>query len=182
MSAPPTDPITTPAPLRRDFLAKWIRRLAVPIIVGWIALIVVMNTSVPQLEVVGQMRAVSMSPKEAPSVIAMQRVGQVFDEFKSDSSAMIVLEGEKPLGDDSHHYYNELVDQARGRQEARRTRPGLLGRPADRSRRTERRRKSRVRAGVPRRQHGRGAVQRVGRGRSKARQGAYRRRPGSRCT
>ena len=53
---------------RRSGIAKWIRRLAVPIIIGWIALIVVLNVSVPQLEEVGKMQAVSMSPKEAPSV------------------------------------------------------------------------------------------------------------------
>lgn len=41
--------------------------------------------------VVGQMRSVSMSAQTAPSVIAMKRVGQVFDEFKSDSAVMIVL-------------------------------------------------------------------------------------------
>jgi RND superfamily putative drug exporter len=111
MSAPVTEPIAEPEPLRRDFLAKWIRRLALPIIIGWIVLIGVMNTSVPQLEVVGQMRAVSMSPKEAPSVIAMQRVGAVFEEFKSDSSAMIVLEGDQRLGDEAHKYYDELVDR-----------------------------------------------------------------------
>jgi RND superfamily putative drug exporter len=111
VSAPTTEPISRHEPDRRDFLAKWIRRLSVPIIVGWIALIVVLNTSVPQLEVVGQMRAVSMSPKEAPSVIAMQRVGKVFEEFKSDSSAMIVLEGDQRLGDDAHRYYNDLVSR-----------------------------------------------------------------------
>jgi RND superfamily putative drug exporter len=94
---------------RRAGLAPWIRRFAVPIIVGWIALVVLLNVTVPQLEVVGQMRSVSMSPEEAPSVIAMKRVGKVFDEFKSDSSAMIVLEGEQPLGDDAHHFYNTMV-------------------------------------------------------------------------
>lgn len=109
MSTPTTEPIAQPAHMRRGGLAKWIRRMAIPIILGWLVLIAVMNTSVPQLEVVGQMRAVSMSPKEAPSVIAMMRVGQVFEEFKSDSSAMIVLEGDKPLGSDSHVYYDELI-------------------------------------------------------------------------
>jgi RND superfamily putative drug exporter len=109
MSAPTTDPIAPPEPKRRGGLAKWIRRLALPIIVGWIALVVLLNTSVPQLEVVGQMRSVSMSPKEAPSVIAMMRVGAVFEEFKSDSSAMIVLEGDQPLGGDAHRFYDELV-------------------------------------------------------------------------
>ena len=70
-----------------------IRTLAVPIILGWIAVIAVLNVIVPQLETVGQMRAVSMSPDDAPSMIAMKRVGEVFQEFDSDSSAMIVLEG-----------------------------------------------------------------------------------------
>jgi RND superfamily putative drug exporter len=111
MSTPTKHAATAPNEMRRDFLARWIRRLAIPIIIAWFAIIAVMNTSVPQLEVVGQMRAVSMSPKEAPSVIAMQRVGTVFDEFKSDSSAMIVLEGDQPLGDDAHRYYDELVDR-----------------------------------------------------------------------
>jgi putative drug exporter of the RND superfamily len=82
-----------------------------PIIVGWIALVALLNVTGPQLEVVGQMRSVSLSPKEAPSVIAMMRTGQVFEEFESDSSAMIVLEGEQPLGDDAHRFYNEMVDK-----------------------------------------------------------------------
>jgi RND superfamily putative drug exporter len=96
VSAPTIDPVTLTEQPRRSGLEKWIRRLAIPIIVGWIALIAVLNVTVPQLEVVGQMRSVSMSPKEAPSVIAMTRVGQVFEEFDSDSSAMVVLEGEQP--------------------------------------------------------------------------------------
>ena len=92
-------------------MAKWIRRLAIPIILGWIALIVVLNVTVPQLEVVGQMRSVSMTPDEAPSVIAMKRVGEVFEEFDSDSSAMIVLEGDQPLGEDAHRFYDDMVDK-----------------------------------------------------------------------
>jgi RND superfamily putative drug exporter len=109
VSAPTIDPVPPVEQARRSPLAKWIRRLAVPIIVGWIALIVVLNVIVPQLEVVGELRSVSMSPNDAPSVIAMKRVGQVFEEFKSDSAAMIVLEGEQPLGDDAHRFYNDMV-------------------------------------------------------------------------
>ncbi|KUI20767.1 hypothetical protein AU193_06410 [Mycobacterium sp. GA-1285] len=111
MSAPTARSTEQIAQSPRSQLAKWIRRLALPIIVAWIALIALLNVTVPQLEVVGQMRSVSMSPSEAPSVIAMQRVGHVFEEFKSDSSAMIVLEGEQPLGDDARRYYDELVDR-----------------------------------------------------------------------
>ena len=111
MSAPTIEPAPAVEQTRRSALAKWIRRLAIPIIVGWVALVVLMNLTVPQLEAVGQMRSVSMSPKEAPSVIAAMRTGEVFDEYKSDSSAMIVLEGDQPLGDEAHRYYNELVDR-----------------------------------------------------------------------
>ena len=85
--------------------------MSIPIIIGWIAVVALLNVTVPQLEVVGQMRSVSMSPREAPSVIAMMRTGQVFEEFESDSSAMIVLEGEQPLGDDAHRFYNGMVDR-----------------------------------------------------------------------
>ncbi|MDT5009931.1 MAG: putative drug exporter of the superfamily, partial [Mycobacterium sp.] len=108
MSAPTLDPEVRPE-RQRSALATWIRRLAVPIIVGWIVLLFALNTLVPQLETVGQMRAVSMSPKEAPSVVAMTRVGQTFQEYSSDNSAMIVLEGDQPLGDDAHRFYDDMV-------------------------------------------------------------------------
>ena len=109
MSAPSIDPVIATQKPRRTVVAKWIRRLAVPIIVGWIALVGVLNFAVPQLEVVGEMRSVSMSPKEAPSVAAMTRVGKVFQEFDSDSSAMIVLEGDQPLGEDAHRFYDNMI-------------------------------------------------------------------------
>jgi putative drug exporter of the RND superfamily len=109
VSAPTIEPVPPTEQARRRGPAKWIHRLAIPIIIFWIVMIGVLNGTVPQLEVVGQLRSVSMSPNEAPSVIAMKRVGQVFEEFKSDSSAMIVLEGEQKLGDDAHRFYNEMV-------------------------------------------------------------------------
>ncbi|HKP43368.1 MMPL family transporter [Mycobacterium sp.] len=113
MSAPTIDPVTPAEQQRRTGLARWIRRLAVPIIVGWIALIAVLSVTVPTLEKVGEMQAVSMSPKEAPSVAAMMRVGKVFKEFDSDSSAMIVLEGDAPLGADAHRFYDDMVKKLR---------------------------------------------------------------------
>ncbi len=88
-----------------------IRTLALPIILGWILLIIVVNTVVPQLEEVGKMRSVSMAPDTAPSVIAMQRVGTTFKEFDSNSSAMIVLEGDKPLGAEAHAFYDQMVQK-----------------------------------------------------------------------
>ncbi|MCV7068683.1 MMPL family transporter, partial [Mycolicibacterium farcinogenes] len=112
----PTDsfPVSGPQhaqPAQHGGIAKWIRRLAIPIIIGWVAIIGVFNTIVPQLEEVGKMRSVSMTPDEAPSMIAMKRVGEVFQEFKSNSSVMVVLEGDQPLGEDAHKYYDEIVDK-----------------------------------------------------------------------
>ncbi|CAM3068388.1 MMPL family transporter [Mycobacterium intermedium] len=79
------------------------------IVVGWVALVVVLSIFVPSLDIVGKQHTVPMSPKEAGSMQATMRVGKVFNEFSSDSAAMIVLEGDEPLGDDAHHYYDALV-------------------------------------------------------------------------
>ncbi len=110
----PTDsiPVSGPQhaqPTQHGGIAKWIRRLAIPIILVWVAVIAVLNTVVPQLEEVGKLRSVSMSPEDAPSMIAMKRVGEVFEEFKSNSSVMIVLEGQESLGEDAHKYYDEII-------------------------------------------------------------------------
>ena len=113
MSAPTIDPVIPAEKAHRNPIAKWIRRLAVPIIIGWIALIVVLSMTVPTLEKVGEMQAVSMSPKDAPSVAAMMRVGKVFQEFDSDSSAMIVLEGQQPLGPETHRFYDDMIAKLR---------------------------------------------------------------------
>jgi RND superfamily putative drug exporter len=56
-------------------------------------------------------RSVSMSPKDAPSVQAVMRMGQVFKESDSDSAVMIVLESDLPLGDDAHKFQDRLVRQ-----------------------------------------------------------------------
>lgn len=90
-------------------VARFIRRAALPIILIWIAIAAFLNIAVPQLEAVGKARSVSMSPDEAPAVISMERIGEVFEEYESSSSAMIVLEGEQPLGDDARRYYADLI-------------------------------------------------------------------------
>ena len=64
---------------------------------------------VPQLEAVGEEHNVALSSPDSPSLQAFQRIGKVFHEFDSDSAAMVVLEGDQPLGADAHRYYDELV-------------------------------------------------------------------------
>ncbi|HZA08461.1 MMPL family transporter [Mycobacterium sp.] len=86
-----------------------IRLFCVPILLFWLGLTVLVNVAAPQLETVGQNHSVSLAPNDAPSMQAMQRVGKDFQEFDSNSSVMVVLEGDQPLGDDAHHFYDGLV-------------------------------------------------------------------------
>ncbi|MEX3647865.1 RND family transporter [Mycolicibacterium porcinum] len=95
----------------RPRLASAIRRFSPLIIFGWIAITVLVTVAVPPLEVVERDHSVSLSPPDAPSVKAMTRMGQLFQESNSESVAVIVLEGEEPLGDDAHKYYDSLVSQ-----------------------------------------------------------------------
>jgi putative drug exporter of the RND superfamily len=97
--------------IRQSYLADTIRRLSVPIILLWLAAAAITNVVVPQLEVVGKAHNVAMSSPDAPSMQAMKRIGLVFGEFDSDSAAMIVLEGDQPLGDDAHRFYDTLIQK-----------------------------------------------------------------------
>lgn len=96
-------------PTLTDRTAKWIRRLCVPIVIFWVLVAGLSNALVPQLEVVGEEHNVALSSPDSPSLQAFQRIGKVFGEFDSDSAAMVVLEGDQPLGAEAHRYYDELV-------------------------------------------------------------------------
>ncbi|MFY2861354.1 RND family transporter [Mycobacterium sp. THU-M104] len=95
----------------RPFIARAIRRLAVPIVMGWLALTVAVTVLVPRLDVVERENSVGLLPKDAPSLIAMKQMGKVFHEFDSDSVAMVVLVGDQPLGDAARRFYDDLVRQ-----------------------------------------------------------------------
>ncbi|MBI3224394.1 MAG: MMPL family transporter [Mycolicibacterium cosmeticum] len=93
----------------RSKIAHLIRVLSVPIVIGWILLNVATNVLVPSLEKVGEAHTVGLSSQNAPAMISMKRIGSNFQEFDSDSNAMIVLESDQPLGADAHHYYDGLI-------------------------------------------------------------------------
>ncbi|RAV13516.1 MMPL family RND transporter [Mycolicibacterium sp. GF69] len=96
---------------RPGFIPRTVHRLSVFIIIGWVAIAAVTFFALPSLEQVGRDQSVSQVPEDAPSLQSMKRMGEVFEESESDSFAMIVLEGEQPLGLDAHSYYDELVRQ-----------------------------------------------------------------------
>jgi len=91
------------------FTARTIRKLSVFIILAWVALTLTVTFGVPWLETVGREHSVPLAPQDAPAVRAMQRMGKDFKESDSDSFAILVLEGQQPLGDDAHAYYDGLI-------------------------------------------------------------------------
>ena len=107
---------------RPPFVARTVRRFAPIIILAWLVLIIAVTllsvggnvkSFIPSLEKVAEANSVSLMPADAPSAQAMKRMGKVFGESDSDSSAMIVLEGENPLGNDARDYYAGLVRDLR---------------------------------------------------------------------
>ena len=90
-----------------------IRRFAVLVILAWLGLIFLLSVAVPPLEKVAEQRQVSLSPKDAPSVQAMEETGKKFKESDSDNFAMLVLESDNRLGDDAHRYYDSIIKQLR---------------------------------------------------------------------
>lgn len=86
-----------------------VRIFSLPIIVFWVLAAVGLSILVPSLDEVAASRSVPMSPTNAPSYRAMLNIGKVFQQYDSDSSAMVVLEGKDKLGDSAHKFYDEIV-------------------------------------------------------------------------
>ncbi|ULN44831.1 MMPL family transporter (plasmid) [Mycolicibacterium crocinum] len=90
-------------------IPRTLRAAAVPIILIWVAITAGLNLLLPQVESVSKHNAVSMSPQDAPSVIAAKKMGAKFQESTSDSIAMVVLVSDQPLGEAAHRYYDTVV-------------------------------------------------------------------------
>lgn len=102
-------PETAAGHQKRPLFAHALRILAVPIILFWIAFAVVVNVVAPQLEVVGELHSAPMAPEDAPSMKAMKLMGANFGEFDSNSTIMVIIEGQQALGPDAHQYYDEII-------------------------------------------------------------------------
>lgn len=99
--------------VKRPFIPRMVRVLAIPIIVFWALLAVTTNTFVPQVERVAEELAGPMVPHYAPSQRAMLRIGEKFHESTSTSLTMVVFEANRPLGDVDHRYYDDLMHRLR---------------------------------------------------------------------
>jgi len=65
----------------------------------------------PQVERVAEELAGPMVPTYAPSQVAMLKIGEKFQESTSTSLTMVVLEGNRPLDDGDHRYYDDLIQR-----------------------------------------------------------------------
>jgi RND superfamily putative drug exporter len=95
----------------RGLLPRTIHRFSALIILAWLAIAVIVTIGVPPLEQVEREHALSLSPVDAPSTQAMERMGDDFKESNSENVAVLVLEGQQPLGDNAHKYYDGVIRQ-----------------------------------------------------------------------
>lgn len=104
----------------RPFVARTIHRFSIAIILAWLVTIGILNFCVPPLEQVEHERPASQNLTDVPSVTAAQRLNEDFGgsdqpgQSGAGGVATIVLEGQQPLGDDAHKYYDRLISQLRG--------------------------------------------------------------------
>jgi RND superfamily putative drug exporter len=101
--------IGTERPARPPFIARTIHRFSILIILGWLGITALLTLGVPPLEIIEQQHSVSLNPVGAPAFKAMSRLGQDFKESNSGALAMIVLEGDRPLGQGAHKFYDEMI-------------------------------------------------------------------------
>ena len=86
-------------PDRRSKLARFIRVMAVPIVLAWLALTVATNVLLPSLEKVGADHTVSMNPTEAPSYLSMKKIGEKIRGREEHSESKIAMNGGLDLAD-----------------------------------------------------------------------------------
>lgn len=96
-------------PGSRSRIARLIRAMAVPIILFWLLVALGTTLFTPGLGEVAGKHSVPMTPRDATAFKDMMNIGHKFQEFDTDSSAMVVLEGDDKLGDSAHLFYNQIV-------------------------------------------------------------------------
>ncbi len=95
--------------VKRPFIPRMVRAFAIPIIFFWGLLAVTTNTFMPQVERVAEELAGPMVPHYAPSQRALLHIGEKFHESNSTNLTMVVFEANRPLGDQDHRYYDDLM-------------------------------------------------------------------------
>ena len=84
--------------------------LAVPIIVFWLALAGLSNALVPQLGEVGRQHNVAQNPRDAPSLLAMKRMGRC-SRSTTRQHGDDRVRGAQPLGPEAHRFYDTVIQR-----------------------------------------------------------------------
>lgn len=136
----PTTPIkvedaaTADEPVKRPRAARLCRRFAVPIVVFWVLLGIVVNVFVPSIEENTKANAKALVPRDSPSSQAALVQGSAFGESAYTSAVVVLLETDgRKLGDQDHQYYNELVRRLRADRQHVQSLLDLWGKPVTKS-------------------------------------------------
>jgi putative drug exporter of the RND superfamily len=97
----------------RPLVARTIHKFSLLVVLAWLGIIVALTVGVPSLEQVEREHSVSLNPVDAPSLKASERMADAFESPETGGTVMIVLEGQEPLGETAHRYYDELIQKLR---------------------------------------------------------------------
>src|SRR5271168_1381126 len=97
--------------VQRPFIPRMVRRFAIPIIFFWGFLAVTTTAFMPKVEDVAAELAGPMVPHYAPSQRALLHIGEKFRESNSTNLTMVVFEANRPLADQDHRYYDDLMQR-----------------------------------------------------------------------
>src|SRR5271168_5020912 len=95
--------------VQRPFVPRMVRRFAIPIIFFWGFLAVTTTAFMPKVEDVAEELAGPMVPHYAPSQRALLHIGEKFQESNSTNLTMVVFEANRPLAEQDHRYYDDLM-------------------------------------------------------------------------
>ncbi|OHU99098.1 hypothetical protein BKN37_19710 [Mycobacterium talmoniae] len=98
-------------PVKRPVIPRMVRTFAIPIIFFWGFLAVTTTAFMPKVEDVAEELAGPMIPHYAPSQRALLHIGEKFHESNSTNLTMVVFEADRPLADQDHSYYDDLVQR-----------------------------------------------------------------------
>ncbi|MDD7813158.1 RND family transporter [Mycobacterium sp. CSUR Q5927] len=105
--------MTSPVRRIRGRAPELIRRLAVPIVIGWALLAGVLNAMVPQLERVVAEHSPPFLQADTRSATALVNMARAFGEGDTNNTVYVALVAEKPLDSPARSYYTRLVGALR---------------------------------------------------------------------
>ncbi|MGH3643748.1 MAG: MMPL family transporter, partial [Mycobacterium sp.] len=88
-------------------------RWAILVVAAWTIVAGLANVWVPQLEKVVESHSRSFMPADAASASATTHSAELFGDVPSNNLNYVVLEADRPLGDEDRRYYDRLVSTLR---------------------------------------------------------------------